>query len=146
LKAFEKKILKTFAKYIPNYRLRVALLRKSGYMIGEDVYVGEDLIIVDGLKSSEDLIIEEGVAIGPRVTLITHSGPRSLRKKEVFYPFLQEGKIRIKNNSWIGAGAIILPGVTIGEFAIIGAGAVVTRDVPPYTVVGGVPAKKIKEV
>ena len=53
------------------------------------------------------------------------------------------GPIVIKDNVWIGVNAIILPGVCLGEGAVIGAGAVVTKDVPPYTIVGGVPAKKI---
>ena len=56
------------------------------------------------------------------------------------------GNILIKKGAWIGARAIILPNVTVGEGSIIGAGAVVTKDVPPYTVVAGVPAKKIKDL
>lgn len=51
-----------------------------------------------------------------------------------------------KDDAWIGAGSIILPGVTIGEGAVVGAGAVVTKDVPPYTVVVGVPARPIKRI
>ena len=54
--------------------------------------------------------------------------------------------MKICNNCWIGAGAIILNGVTIGDGAIVGAGAVVTKDVEPYTVVAGNPARKIKDV
>ena len=52
----------------------------------------------------------------------------------------------LKRNCWIGAGATILPGVTVGENAIVGAGAVVTKDVEPNTVVGGIPAKLIKRL
>lgn len=54
--------------------------------------------------------------------------------------------MKIGNDSWIGAGAIILNGLTIGEGAVIGAGAVVTKDVEPYTIVVGNPALKIKEI
>lgn len=54
--------------------------------------------------------------------------------------------ILIKNNAWIGAGATILPGVTIGENAIVAAGAVVSQSVPSNTVVGGIPAKIIKAI
>lgn len=66
---------------------------------------------------------------------------------------VQEGKrpskpspIRVENNVWIGSGAILLPGVTVGEGAVVAAGAVVTKDVRPYTVVGGVPARVIKDL
>ena len=52
----------------------------------------------------------------------------------------------LKRNCWIGAGATILPGVTVGENAIVGAGSVVTKDVEPNTVVGGIPAKLIKRL
>lgn len=54
--------------------------------------------------------------------------------------------IELKRGSWIGAGAIILPGVTVGECSVVGAGSVVSRDVPPYSVVAGNPAKVIKEL
>jgi acetyltransferase-like isoleucine patch superfamily enzyme len=56
------------------------------------------------------------------------------------------GQVRIEDDAWIGTGAIILPNVTIGTMSIVGAGAVVTRDVPPYTVVGGVPARPLKKL
>lgn len=54
--------------------------------------------------------------------------------------------MKIKDDVWIGAGVIILSGITIGECSVIGAGAVVTQDVEPYTVVAGVPARKIKDI
>jgi acetyltransferase-like isoleucine patch superfamily enzyme len=59
---------------------------------------------------------------------------------------LDLAKIVIKKNAWIGAGAIILPGVTVGENAIVAAGAVVNKDVADNTIVAGVPAKKIKNI
>lgn len=54
--------------------------------------------------------------------------------------------IHIGKGVWIGAEAVILGGVTVGDWAVVAAGAVVTKDVPPYTVVGGIPAKKIKTI
>ena len=68
--------------------------------------------------------------------------------QETQYTGDKEGKIIIQDAAWIGAGAIILPNVTIGKGAVVDAGAVVTKDVqlPPYTVVAGVPAKEIKKL
>jgi acetyltransferase-like isoleucine patch superfamily enzyme len=85
--------------------------------------------------------IEDNVLIGPKVNLITENHPTdpTQRKSLILQP------IHIKNNAWIGAGATILPGVTIGENSIVAAGAVVNKDVPANTIVGGVPAKIIKE-
>lgn len=65
-------------------------------------------------------------------------------KKNVAQSWDNKGDIIIGNDVWIGYEAVILAGVSIGDGAIIGARAVVTKDVPPYTIVGGVPAKSIK--
>lgn len=67
------------------------------------------------------------------------------RKKDVTKSWDNKGNIIIGNDVWIGYEAVILAGVTIGDGAIIGTRAVVTKDVPPYTIVGGVPAKPIKK-
>jgi acetyltransferase-like isoleucine patch superfamily enzyme len=82
------------------------------------------------------------VQIGPRINLITENHPvnPSIRKD------LDLNSILIKRNAWIGAGATILPGVTVGENTIVAAGAVVNRDVPANTIVGGVPAKFIRTI
>lgn len=62
-----------------------------------------------------------------------------------FFAWRRENRVTIGNDVWIGHGATVLPGVTVGDGAVIGAGAVVSRDVAPYTIVGGVPAKLIRE-
>jgi acetyltransferase-like isoleucine patch superfamily enzyme len=82
------------------------------------------------------------VLIGPQVKLVTENHPvhPSNRKS------LDLKSIHIGKNVWLGAGAIILPGVTVGENSIVAAGAVVTKDVPSNTIVGGVPAKFIKKI
>lgn len=88
------------------------------------------------------IIIEDDVLIGPKVNLITENHPldpterRSLICKSIV----------IKRNAWIGAAATILPGVTIGENAVVAAGAVVSKDVPTNSVVGGIPARHIKNL
>lgn len=65
--------------------------------------------------------------------------------EEAFFGWRRENAVTIGNDVWIGHGATILPGVTIGDGAVVGAGAVVSRDVAPFTIVGGVPARLIRE-
>ncbi|MGE5072408.1 MAG: acyltransferase, partial [Anaerolineae bacterium] len=83
-------------------------------------------------------------AISPRVTFVLHSQPNDSRT--VPYVNSHQGSVTVCADAWVGTGAVLLPGVTIGEGAVVGANSVVTKNVPPYTVVGGVPAKKIKDV
>jgi acetyltransferase-like isoleucine patch superfamily enzyme len=88
------------------------------------------------------ITIEDDVMIGPKVNLITENHPLDPgdRKTVLLKPIV------VKRNAWIGAAATILPGVTIGENAVVAAGAVVSRDVPPNSIVAGIPAKVIKMV
>lgn len=88
------------------------------------------------------ITIQDGALIGPQVKLITENhAPDPDRRQHVY-----SMPIVIKRNAWLGAGATVLPGVTIGENAIVGAGAVVTRNVPDNAVVAGVPAKLVKKL
>lgn len=88
------------------------------------------------------ITIEDDVLIGPRVSLTTENHPLdpSDRKTVLLKPIV------IRRNVWIGASATILPGVTVGENSVVAAGAVVTKDVPANSVVGGVPARLIKSL
>lgn len=90
--------------------------------------------------------IGDNVLMGPEVIILT-SGHKYENADELIrnQGRLPEKPVYVGNDVWIGARAIILPGVRIEDGAVIGAGAVVTKDVPPYTVVGGVPAKIIKQ-
>ncbi len=139
----KKKFLKPFARIMPHSKLRVLFFRLCGYKIGKDVFIGEDLLISDDLHDKK-VIIEDRVSIAPRVTIITSSGPNLSKIRP--YVKVANGIVRIKHDAWIGAGAIILPNITIGEGAVVGAGAVVTKDVSSYTIVVGVPARVIKKV
>jgi len=139
----KKKILKPLARFIPHSKIRIFFLRLCGYSIGRDVFIGEDLIISDDLHD-KNVIIGDRASIAPRVTLVTSSGPNSSRIQP--YVTVVSGCVRIEQDAWIGAGSIILPNITIGKGAVVGAGAVVTKDVPPYTVVVGVPANAIKKL
>jgi acetyltransferase-like isoleucine patch superfamily enzyme len=115
--------------------------RHDGYCkIGDKVWIGPYAYF-----DARALIIEENAGIGPGVKILgsEHTGkPGNLpiiRTDLVIKP------VKICRNSDIGINAVILPGVTIGEGSIVGAGAVVTKDVKPYSVVAGVPAKFLKK-
>lgn len=144
LRILAKRLCKWMARWLPGFRLRVALLRACGYRIGQDVYIGEELLVIEELSDSSDkLVIGDRVAIAPRVTLVTSSDANFSRLMERIKPI--RGRIVIKDDAWIGTGVIILPNVTIGRAAIVGAGAVVTRDVADETVVVGLPAKPMND-
>lgn len=141
----KKKFFKFIAKLLPGYKFRIWLLKKCRYHIGEDVYIGEDLIIIDDLEDPINyLVIQDRVAISPRVTLVLHTQPNW--SKIANYVKSKKGTITIESDAWLGSGSVVLPGVRIGEGAVIGANSVVTKDVSPYTIVGGIPAKYIKAV
>lgn len=120
--------------------------------IGERTFVGASLLVsAIGIDVGNDVLISWNVTI---VDHNSHSIEFSNRKNDVIdwktgyrdWSMVVQQKVVIHDKAWIGFGAIILKGVTIGEGAIIAAGSVVTRDVPPWTIVGGNPAKVIKEV
>jgi acetyltransferase-like isoleucine patch superfamily enzyme len=106
--------------------------------IGKNVFINHACSFLD----LGGITIEDDVLIGPRVNLVTENHPAdpAERKSLITKPIV------IKRNAWIGANATILPGVTIGENAIIAAGAVVSKDIPANTIVGGIPAKFIKPI
>ena len=113
-------------------------------MIGKRTYIGEDLLIIDELERDGKIHIEDYATLAPRVTLITKSCPNASTLRQ--YVPTGQGQIIIKKNAWIGTGAIIMPNVTIEEGAIVGAGSVVTRSVPSFTVVAGTPARILRKI
>ena len=112
----------------------------SHLSIGDRCHIGKDVL----LDLSAPITIEDQATISMRVSLLTHIdvGKSSLLAQ---YP-RQSGPIRICQNGYVGAGAIILHGVTIGEESMVAAGAVVNQNVPARTVVAGVPARVVGEL
>ena len=106
--------------------------------IENDVIIGNDVTIKPGVQLWDGTIVEDKVFIGPNATFTNDLKPRSKQYPKVFL------KTIVKSGASIGANATILPGVTIGENALIGAGSVVLKDVPPNSVWVGNPAKQIK--
>lgn len=105
---------------------------------GKKVFVNSGCIFMD----RGGITLEDGVFVGPNVNIITenHAEQPELRHNVYAKPIL------IKQNVWIGAAAVILAGITIGENAIVAAGAIVTKDVPDNAIVGGNPAKIIRNI
>ena len=136
---------KIIAKYFPFNNIRIFGLKLCGFQIGKKVYLGEDLIVASIISErSCNLIIGNRVAIGPRVTLLLSSDANWSKIMDQIEPV--KSSVILEDDCWIGAGVIIMPGITIGHSAIIGSGAVVTKDVESKTVVAGVPAKIIKKL
>ncbi len=106
--------------------------------IGKNVFINFDCVFLD----LGGIIIEDGVLIAPKVSLLSESHPISPENRHSLVP----KPIHIKKNAWIGANATILQGVTIGENSVVAAGSVVSADVPDNVIVGGTPAKIIKEI
>lgn len=111
---------------------------------GKNITIGKDVFINSGCHFQDQggITIGDGSLIGHNVVLATINhdlAPKNDRKNHY-------APIKIGNHVWIGSNATILPGVSIGDWAVVAAGAVVTKDVLPYTVVGGVPAKVLKTI
>ena len=104
--------------------------------IEEGVKIGKNVKIRPFTFIPEGVIIEDDVFIGPGVIFTNDKYPRVRGQWRLL-------KTVVKKGASIGAGAVILPGVTIGEYALVAAGSVVTKDVPPYAIVAGNPAKII---
>ncbi len=144
LRVFWQKQLHMIARFCIPGEPRVALYRAMGMEIGRHVYIGMDSWLDD--QFPELIRIEDDVVISFRVTVVVHDDARRMDRIE---PGQLEGTVApvvLKRGCYLGAGALVLPGITVGERAVVAAGAVVTRDVPPGTVVAGVPARVIREL
>lgn len=111
---------------------------------GKNITIGQNVFINSSCHFQDQggITIGDGTLIGHNVVLATvnHSIQPSQKRKNFYAP------INIGNNVWIGSNVVVLQGVSIGDWAVVAAGAVVTKDVEAYTIVGGIPAKFIKKV
>ncbi len=111
---------------------------------GKNITIGKNVFINAGCKFQDQggIVIEDGALIGHNVVLATLNHDLDPAKRQQLHP----APIHIGKGVWIGAGAVVTSGVTIGDHAVVAAGAVVNKDVPAGVIVGGVPAKFIKNI
>ncbi len=114
----------------------IAALRKRGVVVGERVAIQSGVMI--DYSHGWHIEIGDDVTLAPRVHILAHDA-----STKRFLNYTKIGKVTIGKRAFIGAGSILLPGVSIGDDTIIGAGSVVTRDVPSASVAAGNPAKVI---
>ena len=107
-------------------------------LVEGDVLIGDRVTVKSGVQIWDGLRIEDDVFIGPNATFTNDPFPRSKVRPKAF------ALTTIKSGASIGAGAVILPGITIGRRAMVGAGAVVTKDVEPGSLVAGNPARHVR--
>ncbi|MDE5613710.1 MAG: sugar O-acetyltransferase [Treponemataceae bacterium] len=126
-----------FGRSLDDVRILTPFICDFGNRVtfGKNVFINHSVI----LSASGSIVFEDGVSVAPgcRIATINHD----FNERHTKYTY---GKVTIKKNAWIGMNVTICPGVTIGAYAVVAAGAVVTKDIPDYAVVGGVPAKVIK--
>lgn len=111
----------------------------SHCFIENDVIIGNNVTVKCGVYLWDGIVVEDNVQIGPNVTFTNDKYPRAKQKFEL-------QRTTIRNNASIGAGSIILGGITIGENALIGAGSVVTKDIPANELWLGNPARFIRKI
>lgn len=123
-------ISKYYGKYFPSLT------------IGEGSIIGS----YNAISSANKISIGKFVLLGPHVHINDHShGYEDITKPIMHQPIFSKGEIIIEDESWLGFGCHILSGVTIGKHSVVGANSVVTKTIPPYSVVAGTPAKIIKK-
>lgn len=132
-RVFRNVVVILIVRFVPFFGLKNALYRLLGIQIGEKTAIA--LMAVMDVLYPERISIGKNTIIGYNATILTH---------EYLIDEYRVGDVRIGNHVMIGAGSIILPGVTIGDYAVVGAGSVVNRDVPPFAFVAGQPARILR--
>jgi acetyltransferase-like isoleucine patch superfamily enzyme len=128
-----RKMLSIPAKFWFGYKMRAQWWRWMGINIAPNCFIGRDCLFDEEVP--ELITLEEWADIAEHVTFLAHDHWRGV-----------VGPVRVCRAATIGIGAIILPGITVGEQAVVGAGSVVTKPVPPRTIVAGNPAKPLRTI
>lgn len=138
------RLLHSLARGLPMYpAYRAMIHRMRGVKIGKGVFIGSDVFIDNTYP--ESIVVEDYVTIISRTFIVGHTFD-PVHLKNVLRDKTRETKrgVTLKKGCYVGAQCCILAGVTIGECAIVGAGSVVTEDIPSYSIAVGVPAKVVR--
>lgn len=138
-----KSLLRLIASHCPEPHLRILFYKLSGIKIGSQAYINMYVIFEDEYVSNV-IKIGERVAVAKNVAFIASSHPNNSQLSS--YNTKKFGEIVVEDDVWIGTGVVILPGVKIGKFSILGANSVVTENVEPYSIITGIPGKKTGDV
>ncbi len=142
-KLLPNKILRWLGSNHPDNKTRKVFFRLTNITIGKDTVINQNFIVSDNYEPL--LEIGNRVAISPNVTIICASSPNNsnLSKIKELYDssIITSSKVIIEDDVWIGANVVILPNVTIGKCSIIGAGSLVTKNIEPFSIAYGTPAK-----
>ncbi len=135
-------VLKIFGCTINSWKFRegITIWSPRGLKIGKNCSVNEWVYF----QALGGITIGNGVRIAARSSILSVNHEFEDSSQLILNQGLRLEKVVIEDNVWIGINAVVLPGVKIGEGSIISAGAVVTKDVPPFSIVGGIPAKVLK--
>lgn len=144
-----KRLCKFIAYFYTDARVRKVYWKHLGVSMGENTYANIGMMITNKNDGKIRIFIGDNVSIAPYVSFIADSCANNGKLiNEISYikKITKTEIITIENDVWIGTNVTILPGVWIGKCSVIGAGSIVTKDVPPYSIVAGVPAKIIKKI
>lgn len=134
-------MLNVWAQTFPWNRARVAMQRWRGVRIGKNVHIGT-YVNMD-LPYPYFIAVEDGVSLAGSITILAHNKPLEYHKN-VSPSYI--APVVIRKNAWVAVNVTLLPGVEIGEGAIVASNSLVNKDVPPMTLYGGIPAKFIKDL
>lgn len=144
LRAGWRSMLRLAANHCIIPSLRILLFRWSGISIGTSVAINMGVRFLDGFEAGL-ITLEDEVSVAPMVCFAADSHPNNARFL-LDRGYAKRAPIHVGHGTWIGAGAILLPGTVVGRSAIIGAGAVITSDVPDFAIMTGVPARVTGDV
>lgn len=144
IKSFLSKIIQwiSMTRFPIGGKMRCRLERLRGVKMGKHIFMGGGSVL--DRVHPELITVEDYVSIAGGVYILTHSNPTTPLREILGPESNVVAPVLIKRGAWIAINVVILPGVTIGECAIVASGSVVTKNVPPYCLVGGSPAKVIR--